>query len=61
MLDKPILEIDGERFATLDEFYDEVERVLIHEEAAPILTEVKRLSADLAALRKDLAARPAGG
>jgi len=39
----------------------EVERVIIHEEAAPILAEVKRLSSELAALRKDLAAKPAGG
>jgi len=39
----------------------EVERVIIHEEAAPILAEAKRLSSELAALRKDLAAKPAGG
>ena len=26
---KPTLEIDGQRFTTLDEFYDEIERVLI--------------------------------
>jgi voltage-gated sodium channel len=39
----------------------EVERVIIHEEAAPILAEVKRLGFELAALRKDLAGRAGAG
>lgn len=29
MMNKPVLEIDGQRFSTLSEFYDEVERALI--------------------------------
>jgi voltage-gated sodium channel len=33
------------------------ERAIMHEEAAPILAEVKRLRGELADLRKELAAR----
>jgi voltage-gated sodium channel len=38
----------------------EAEREMIHEEATPILAEVRRLRNELAELRKELSARPAG-
>jgi voltage-gated sodium channel len=39
----------------------EAEREMIHEEAGPILAEVRRLSAEVTALRADIARRAAGG
>jgi hypothetical protein len=40
---------------------EEAERVIVHEEAAPILAEVKGLRQELAALRTEMAGRKAGG
>ena len=41
-----------------EEVEREAEREIVHEEAAPILTEVKRLRAELAELRKEMAGKP---
>jgi hypothetical protein len=38
----------------------EAERAIVHEEAAPILSEVKRLRAELSDLRRDLVGKTAG-
>jgi voltage-gated sodium channel len=40
---------------------EEAERVIVHEEAAPILAEVKSMRQELAALRAEMAGRKAGG
>jgi hypothetical protein len=40
---------------------EEAERVIVHEEAAPILAEVKSMRQELAALRAEMAGRKVGG
>jgi voltage-gated sodium channel len=41
--------------------HDEIERDIIHEEAAPILSEMKRMRAELSEMRAELSGRAKGG